>query len=568
MTSSLVSAYLCCFLILCHKFRSTSSYISRSKPLCQRVFSTKVAAVSEAEVDAGHGQTESWWGRGGLPQKVPSISLLPARPSYYSHYPIEQNVPPSTNPKKKPRRKAQVYKHLFRYFTNASVECWLATVTPEDLFLSCGYSRDEVTRMAEEFPPLLELDARGHLTPKLRFLVRCLGGGEGDICHGECLDDILPAGGEECDEFHPHDLVVSDLAKDVIPPDFFGGQNLEKTLAPRHAYLEFCHLPHGIDLLSGDGLLLRDFLEACGKPAAEFAALCNRWAHAKNCDPSMSLHDAERVNTFQLSFSRGLLAAARNDMSTELQLLGCTAGRMMELLVRHGASPIHHGRSGASLLHWAAGTGNMCGTKAILYAMDPRAVDEGNVADIIMTTRGGKDSATPLHWSSCGVDCTAFGCGGHLQVCRFFLEEAGHRCDELANAKTVTGNTPLMWACWSGSLEVAKLLVENGADPHGQNENGCSSAHWASSGGELLVCKYLHGTLGVDFKRAENKAGHTPLNHAISYGRIDVAEWIASECYDSKNDADMLLRELDLTKEFVGADAEKVREKLKAYINR
>jgi len=565
MVSFLTSSALICLLILDYMSWKICGYMLRNIQSIQPRSSTKVFSTSQADAAVEHREHEGWWGRGGLPQKTPDINLLPARPSY-SHYPIEQEHVPLKKPKeKKPRRTTLVYKHMFRYYTDISVECWLATVTPEELLNSCGYSIDDVAKMANEFPPLLRLDVRRHLAPKLRFLVQCLGGGEGDICHGECLDEVMPAEDEECQEFHPHDLAVSDVAKKVVPPSFFG-QRLEKILAPRHAYLEFCHdLPHGSALLSDDGKRLREFVETCGKSTAEFSALCNKWARERKSDTSTCCHDTKRIDAFQRSFSRGLLAAARSDMSEDMKLLGCTPGRMVELLVGHGANPIEHDRSGASLLHWAAGTGNLCGTKAILHAMDPRALEEGRVGDDILMTKGDKDSATPLHWSSCGVDHNCFGCGGHVEICRFFLEEAGDRCNELANAQTITGNTPLMWACWSGSLEVAKLLVKNGADPHSENNNGCTAAHWAASGGHLEVCKYLHKTLGVDF-RAENGAGHSPLNHAICYGRNDVAEWVASECYHSKDDAAALQREIDMTEDFIGSNEKKVREKLQEFL--
>lgn len=60
---------------------------------------------------------------------------------------------------------------------------------------------------------------------------------------------------------------------------------------------------------------------------------------------------------------------------------------------------------------------------------------------------------------------------GHVDVVAFLLDKAGERKHSLANAATSSGNTPLMWACWSGSIEVVKLLVAAGADPHTHNEN-------------------------------------------------------------------------------------------------
>ena len=85
-----------------------------------------------------------------------------------------------------------------------------------------------------------------------------------------------------------------------------------------------------------------------------------------------------------------------------------------------------------------------------------------------------------------------------------------------------------MWAAWSRSLDVVKLLVRNRADVAASNRNGCTVAHWAASGGDVLVCRYLARTANVDFA-AENHAGNTPLSHAVAYGRADVVRWLREE---------------------------------------
>lgn len=56
----------------------------------------------------------------------------------------------------------------------------------------------------------------------------------------------------------------------------------------------------------------------------------------------------------------------------------------------------------------------------------------------------------------------------------------------LLNSQTKDGNTVLMWAAWSRSLDIVKFLVRNRADATSVNQNGCTVAHWASSGGGKL----------------------------------------------------------------------------------
>ena len=422
-----------------------------------------------------------------------------------------------------PVAKSMAIKHLYRYFTDICVDCWLSTVEPEAFLLSCNYTKSDIVDMQKNFPRILSLDVKSHLSPHVRFQVRTLGGGQGDICSGEeCSIDVID------DTFIPHNCKVSDLAKRAVPPLFFG-RRLEKTIGPRHAYLLYYGLPHGKELLENNGHLFAEFLEACDTPASNFANLCNRWSIRRRTSGAPTyeaLHTTETVEAFERVFHRGLLAAASNKRCPELDLLGCTPGKMVDLLLQHGANAIEHDRFGASYLHWAGGTGNLQGTRALLKFL-VEAGEGADVGEVLFYTQGAKDGATPLHWAACGVENGRFGVGGHANICRLFLEEAGDRATELADVECYSGSTPLMWAAWSGSLDVVRLLISHGADPHKKNRNECNVAHWATAGGNLEVCKYLHDELGASFEEESIKC-RKPLSHAVSSGHHNVAEWLAS----------------------------------------
>jgi ankyrin repeat protein len=396
-------------------------------------------------------------------------------------------------------------------------------VKPEAFLLSCNYTKSDIADMEKEFPRILSLNVKTHLSPHVRFIVRTLVGGQGDICSGEeCSIDASD------DNFIPHNCKVSDLAKTAVPPVFFG-RRLEKTIAPRHGYLVYYGLPHGQGLLENNGRLFGEFLEACDTPASNFAHLCNRWSikNRQSGAPTYeALHTAETVEAFERASHRGLLAAASNKRTPELDLLGCTPGKMVDLLLQHGANAIEHDRFGASMLHWAGGTGNLHGTKALLKFLI-EAGQGADAAEVLLYTQGAKDGATPMHWAACGVENGRFGVGGHTNICRLFLEEAGDRAAELVDVECYSGSTPLMWAAWSGSLDVVRLLVSHGADPHKKNRNECNVAHWATAGGNLEVCKYLKDELNVSFEEESIKC-RKPLYHAVSYGHHDVAEWLTS----------------------------------------
>jgi len=304
---------------------------------------------------------------------------------------------------------------------------------------------------------------------------------------------------------------------------------LEKTIGPRHAYLVHYGLPQGKQLLQNDGHRFQEFLDACDTPASVFAHLCNEWSrHSKGVGPfsPKMLHRAETVEAFERASHQGLLAAAQNKNTPDLELVGCTPGKMVNLLLQHGANAIEHDRYGSSMLHWAGGSGNLNGAKALLRFLVEAGEGE-DAAEVLINTQG-VNGAAPIHWASCGVENGTFGVGGHANICRLFLDEASHRATELANVECYSGSTPLMWAVWSGSLDVAKLLVSYGADPHKKDRNGSNVAHWAAAGGSLEVCRYLHDELGVSFLE-KSKESNTPLYHAVSYGHDDVFEWLTSQ---------------------------------------
>jgi hypothetical protein len=415
-----------------------------------------------------------------------------------------------------------VLKHLYRYFTDICVDCWLSTVQPIDFLLSCNYTKSDIADMEKAFPRFMSLDVKAHLSPHVRFIVRTLGAGTGDICDGqECSID-----GEG---FIPHNLLVSQLGKTTVPPIFFG-KRLEKTIGPRHAYLVHYGLPHGKKLLENDGRLFQEFLDACDTPPQIFARLCNEWSlHSQGVGPfsPMTLHTPGTVEAFELAFHRGLLDAAQNIPSPELELVGCSPGRMVDLLLQHGANAIEHDRFGCSMLHWAAGTGNLNGANALLKFLIEAGEGE-DATEILLNTRGAKDGATPLHWASCGVESSTFGVGGHENICQLFLNEAGDRAAELVNVECFSGSTPIMWAAWSGSLDVVKLLSSYGADHHKVNQKGGNVAHWAAAGGNLDVCRFLHDELSVNFNE-ECEECNTPLYYAELCGHDDVAKWIKTQ---------------------------------------
>ena len=90
------------------------------------------------------------------------------------------------------------------------------------------------------------------------------------------------------------------------------------------------------------------------------------------------------------------------------------------------------------------------------------------------------------------------------------------------NAKDMFGgNTGLHWAARLGLAEMARLLIENGANPNLINDDNDTPLHWAAREGqkELLVILLAHGAK----VNAVDKDGWTPLRWAEAQGHDNIA---------------------------------------------
>ena len=274
-----------------------------------------------------------------------------------------------------------------------------------------GYSAEEINQLQKDFPPMLELDVIRHLRPKMRFLKGCMGGSyivEDDVSAGKKNGNDSEDGIRARQVLHPK-------LKSILPANFFGSR-LERTIAPRHAFLVHVGLPSGKLLwddkheqqngsggnkkVGSHGTLLEEFLVMHRKPK-QFAALCNDWRNRYGTSTNSNLPiTSEQIVAFDRVFQRGILAAARNDTGNSfpddtksnshnkekstknqhasknnignisqpslLLTANVTSGQLVRYLVKHGANPYETDIRGASLFHWAAGCGNLEGLKELV----------------------------------------------------------------------------------------------------------------------------------------------------------------------------------------------------------
>ncbi|GKY91645.1 hypothetical protein MPSEU_000136400 [Mayamaea pseudoterrestris] len=381
-------------------------------------------------------------------------------------------------------RPARRLNHAFKYLYRHDCDDLDDDMNATSYFLQQNYTMTEINRMNASFPPLLQLSVKRHLHPKMRFLRQT--------------------------------MKLQNNQLDQVPPQFFGAR-LEAAIAPRHALLVHFKLPHGQDLLrpSNEGAhgtnsfasfsstLLNDFLISC-RDAKRFATLCQSWQqqNMNTTTAAAAPISAQQVKAFDVLFARGLMSAARNEhqgltylnddessinkttASWPLDFVNVTSGELVRLLILHGANPRERDRRGATLVHWAAGTGNLEGLvellpHAVTFACD-KSCGRQNGGVWLQSER---DGATPLHWAVAGCNARHFGTGGHVDIAKFLLSQVSFdERQQYMDQRTMDGNSALMWAAWSGSFDCVRLLVERGAKAGGTNRNGCSLAHWATSG--------------------------------------------------------------------------------------
>ncbi|CAB9520521.1 Ankyrin Repeat [Seminavis robusta] len=469
-----------------------------------------------------------------LMMAVPMQGFTPLQTQTKQRFLVSLSMVSPPPPIKSLSRKPVALKHLFRHYDDISMDCWLRCHAPESFLRSCGYTQREIDTMAQEYPEILNKDVHDHLAPHMRFLVRALGGGTGDLMWAstepflseEEDDECALANYEDNDGSDKHRLRVSPLAKQNVPVKSFFNLRLEKALAPWHAYMEWQKgVPSGKALLQ-DGVKLTEFLTVAQSGKLDhFVELCNAW------DATGKHHTVEQVSEFTHAFHEGMVPAVRNHLHVNAKQVNCEPGQMTELLLSHGANHLEDDHHGASLLHWAAGTGNLRAVQALLREGQHDGIP---AKEVIATDRVAKDGATVLHWAACGVSpLGTFGNGGHVDICRLLLDTAGK---DLANQTTNSQSSALEWAAWAGSLDVVKLLIEEyDADPHFCSDNG-NVAHWACAGGSLRVCQYLADTHGVNFCLPNMVKGWTPLNLASSEYHPDIAEWLVQRFFQTTSE--------------------------------
>ncbi|XP_074554197.1 ankyrin repeat domain-containing protein 16 [Halichoeres trimaculatus] len=191
--------------------------------------------------------------------------------------------------------------------------------------------------------------------------------------------------------------------------------------------------------------------------------------------------------------------------------------RLQELIPSDNSTAVqticsaHFGRSGDTLLHYAARHGHL---DIVGYLIEKVGMD----VEVY-----NNDYKRPLHEAASM---------SHHESVRYLLRK-GAKVDCLKKADW----TPLMMACTRRNLDVIQELLHHGADPSLRNKDGWNSFHIACREGDPSVVQHLLLT-APDVWRTESKTRRTPLHTAAMHGCEEVVRLLLERCSYSPDSRD------------------------------
>jgi hypothetical protein len=137
------------------------------------------------------------------------------------------------------------------------------------------------------------------------------------------------------------------------------------------------------------------------------------------------------------------------------------------------------GRRGMTQLHFCSEKGLTTSVKRLL-----------SIRNINVNLKDKRFGWTPLHYAAYN---------GHVEIARLLLQNGAD-----LNAKDRYGSSPLHLSAEQGSVDILHLLVENGADLEAQDDDGWRVLHKAAWMGHLPFIQELISRYHVDINARDN----------------------------------------------------------------
>eukprot|EP00899_Mesostigma_viride_P016517 jgi/Mesvir1/24867/Mv22100-RA.1 len=114
---------------------------------------------------------------------------------------------------------------------------------------------------------------------------------------------------------------------------------------------------------------------------------------------------------------------------------------------------------------------------------------------------------------------------GHLDVARYLVEKGAD-----VHAVTKSGRTALHLAAYSGDHRLVEYLVDLGVNVRAKDKHGETALHMAAAAGKLDTLAYLAGR-GLR-SREKDKHGVTALHLAAYSGNLELVQWLLQRGLD------------------------------------
>ncbi len=219
---------------------------------------------------------------------------------------------------------------------------------------------------------------------------------------------------------------------------------------------------------------------------------------------------------------------------------------MAKILLSHGATVDAPTNYGETPLHWAASGVNGFGKQVDLVEFADVLISHG--ADVNKKTGEGRSYKTPLNYAAesnnlpiaklliaSGADVegggysplSSAGVNGDFVEMAQLLVENGAK----VNIPSATGWYPLMAAAGRGNIKVANYLLARGADPNAADRAGFTALYLAAGSDYCLTTAAALLSYGAK-PNAKNMHGGTALHQAASQGSIKVIELLLANKAD------------------------------------
>ena len=97
--------------------------------------------------------------------------------------------------------------------------------------------------------------------------------------------------------------------------------------------------------------------------------------------------------------------------------------------------------------------------------------------------------------------------------------------------KGYDAQTPLVYACKKGHLQIIEYLISKGADVNEEHKDGLHVIHYAAMFGHLDIVQYLveRQNIDVNIKGTFISNIKTPLHFACKFGYLPIVEYLISK---------------------------------------